>query len=134
ATIAAANRFHAGMAAARDRGATIYGECGGYMALGEGLVDAAGKRHAMLGLLALETSFEQRKLHLGYRRISAEAGLPLGKVLSGHEFHYSSPLRETGAPLFSARDALGADLGPCGLRAGRVMGSYLHVIDGVGNG
>ena len=46
----------------------VHGECGGYMALGDGLIDAKGERHAMLGLLRLETSFAARKLHLGYRR------------------------------------------------------------------
>ncbi len=48
----------------------IYGECGGYMVLGEGLIDAQGKRHAMAGLLPLTTSFASRKLHLGYRQLS----------------------------------------------------------------
>ena len=37
------------------------------MVLGDGLIDANGERHAMLGLLRLETSFAARKLHLGYR-------------------------------------------------------------------
>jgi len=56
---------------AAGRGALIYGECGGYMALGEGLIDAKGARHAMLGLLPVETSFAERKLALGYRRLKA---------------------------------------------------------------
>jgi cobyrinic acid a,c-diamide synthase len=29
----------------------VHGECGGYMVLGEGLVDAGGATHAMAGLL-----------------------------------------------------------------------------------
>ena len=45
----------------------VHGECGGYMVLGESLEDAAGRRHAMTGLLGHATSFAQRKLHLGYR-------------------------------------------------------------------
>ncbi len=36
-----------------------------------------GKRHAMAGLLKLETSFARRKLHLGYRRAVAGQGFPL---------------------------------------------------------
>ena len=127
--LAAAGQFKAGMAAAAERGALIYGECGGYMVLGESLIDAAGKAHAMLGLLPLVTSFERRKLHLGYRRISAQGDFVFGKMLRGHEFHYTRAVREAGEPLFSARDALGADLGSCGLRNANVMGSYLHVID-----
>ncbi len=37
------------------------------MVLGESLEDAAGRRHAMTGLLGHATSFAKRKLHLGYR-------------------------------------------------------------------
>ena len=127
--LAAAGQFRTGMAAAVTRGALIYGECGGYMVLGESLIDAEGKAHAMLNLLPLVTSFERRKLHLGYRRIAAMDGFVLGTALRGHEFHYTSAMREEGEPLFSARDALGQDLGSCGLCKANVMGSYLHVID-----
>ena len=47
----------------------ISGECGGYMVLGETLIDADGTRHKMAALLGLTTSFQHRKLHLGYRRL-----------------------------------------------------------------
>ncbi|RIX99072.1 cobyrinate a,c-diamide synthase [Aureimonas flava] len=128
--IAAAAGFRAGMAAARARGAAIYGECGGYMVLGEGLEDEGGARHAMLGFLPLETSFARRRLHLGYRRLRAHAGAPWAGALTGHEFHYSSVVAEgAGDRLFDAADALGRDLGAVGLRRGRVCGSYIHVID-----
>jgi cobyrinic acid a,c-diamide synthase len=129
--IAAAGGFRSAMAAAAARGAFIYGECGGYMTLGEGLEDAAGVRHRMLGLLALETSFARRALHLGYRRVAALGEFTPGRRFTGHEFHYSLALREEGERLFTATDATGLDLGPQGLRAGRVAGSYLHLIDAV---
>lgn len=106
----------------------IYGECGGYMTLGNGLVDKDGKRHEMAGLLRLETSFERRKLHLGYRALSAKAG-PYKGHSKGHEFHYASTLRTEGEPLFDARDAEGNDLGPIGLRNGNIFGSFAHIID-----
>ena len=130
--LAAASHFRAGMQAAAQRGALIYGECGGYMALGEGLVDADGIRHEMLGLLPLETSFAQRKRHLGYRRLTPLAGAPWAHALTGHEFHYATIVSEGAADrLFEARDALGTDLGAMGLKRGRVMGSFAHVIDGI---
>ncbi|MCG6859438.1 MAG: cobyrinate a,c-diamide synthase [Salaquimonas sp.] len=122
-------RFLDGLRQAASRGALIYGECGGYMVLGEGLVDAEGQRHTMAGLLKLETSFAERRLHLGYRRLEAGQGFALGQRLTAHEFHYSIAQREEGEPLFYAHDALGEDLGMAGLRAGNVMGSYMHVID-----
>ncbi len=125
--LAAARRFRDGMQRAAGR-ARIYAECGGYMVLGRALTDAAGKTHEMLGLLALETSFAQRRLHLGYRRLNALGG-PFSGALNGHEFHYATTLRAEGAPLFRAADAQGAPLPDMGLRAGSVSGSFAHVID-----
>ena len=127
--LAAAAGFRKGMERAARSGALIYGECGGYMALGEGLVDSAGARHRMLGLLRLETSFAEPKRHLGYRRLSTLGGLPWHGMLRGHEFHYATTVRAEGDPLFLAHDAEGADLGEAGLRNGRVMGSFAHVIE-----
>jgi cobyrinic acid a,c-diamide synthase len=120
--------FQAGMRAAADRGAAIYGECGGFMVLGEGLVDAEGTRHAMLGLLGLETSVARPGRVLGYRRLAPLAG-PWPGPLAGHEFHTAVTIRAEGAPLFRVQDAAGADLGTAGLAAGRVSGSFAHVIE-----
>ena len=106
----------------------VYGECGGYMVLGDGLIDADGKRHAMAGLLRLETSFEKRKLHLGYRNLQPFGGL-WDMALTAHEFHYATTLKAQGAPLFAAQDAEGAALPDMGLRVGNVTGSFAHVID-----
>lgn len=126
-------RFLDGLRAAARRGATLYGECGGYMTLGRGLTDAAGHRHAMAGLLPVETSFAARRLHLGYRTARLLADAPLGargSVIRGHEFHYATILAEGDAPaLFQATDARGRDLGPVGRRMDSVMGSFLHLID-----
>jgi cobyrinic acid a,c-diamide synthase len=127
--IAAANNFLSAIRRAAKTGAIIYGECGGYMVLGEGIEDEKGQKHAMCGLLALETSFLKRKLHLGYRKLQSLTDFHLGKKLTAHEFHYSSALREEGEPLFAARDANGELLGNFGLRSANVMGSYMHVID-----
>ncbi len=132
--LAAARNFARGVREAAARGVTVYGECGGYMALGEALEDASGQRHAMLGLLPLETSFARRGLHLGYRMLEPLAGSPWRAPLRAHEFHYASILREgEGERLFRARDALGEDLGAVGLRVGSVAGSFMHVVDFAGD-
>jgi len=128
-TLAAANNFHAGLHAARDRGALIYGECGGFMVLGQSLTDKAGVTHRMAGLLPHETRIDRPKRVLGYRRLSHSSPLPFPRHLTGHEFHYSSARRTHGTPLFSATDALGEALPPMGLVEGNVMGSYAHIID-----
>ncbi|HUN51212.1 MAG TPA: cobyrinate a,c-diamide synthase [Candidatus Sulfotelmatobacter sp.] len=125
--------FLAGLRGAAARGAAVYGECGGYMVLGEGLVDATGARHPMAGLLPVETSFAVRRLHLGYRAITLLGPAPIGAAgarFRGHEFHYASLLSEAAEmPLFGSRDALGTDLGTVGARRGSVFGSFLHLID-----
>ena len=106
----------------------IYGECGGYMVLGEALTDADGTTHAMAGLLHLHTSFATRKLHLGYRDLTPVGG-PFGGPQKGHEFHYCTTIHAQGAPLFQVKDAEGTDLPPMGLRTQRVCGSFAHVIN-----
>ncbi len=131
--LAANTRFLAGLRAAAARGAVIYGECGGYMTLGQGLVDADGARHALAGLLPVETSFAERGLHLGYREAELVAAGPLGAAgarFRGHEFHFASLCGDEGeAPLFRCRDACGAETGTMGGRVGTVMGSFLHLVD-----
>lgn len=129
--LAAATRFKAGLAGfAQTR--PVHGECGGYMALGAGLVDAAGTRHAMAGLLGHSTSFAKRRMNLGYRQATLLADGPLGPagaVVRGHEFHYASVSDPGGdAPLADLRDAGGQALGPAGGQRGRVSGGFFHAI------
>ena len=131
--LANCNNFVNSMKSAAKQRKFIYGECGGYMVLGNGLIDASGVRYAMAGLLGLETSFFKRELHLGYRQIKLLSNSPLGDAGStfrGHEFHYSSIISECGpSSLFEARDAEENNLGPVGLIEGKIMGSFLHLID-----
>ncbi len=123
--LASNTRFFDGL---REFKSLIYGECGGYMVLGDGLIDTSGQRHAMAGLLPLTTNFAKRKLHLGYRELKPLTG-PWQQPLRGHEFHYSTIEAQGGGdPLFHAKDAAGNDLGNIGQRVSKVMGSYAHVI------
>ena len=130
--LAAAERFRAGVHAFAAAGKPVHGECGGYMALGAGLVDAEGVRHAMLGLLELETSFAKRRMNLGYRQARLIAPSPLGPEgawVRGHEFHYATVLsRGEDHPLADLSDAEGRPLGPAGSRRGSVTGSFFHAI------
>jgi len=131
--LAASKRFLAGLRRAAVLGAAIYGECGGYMVLGERLTDGEGHAHPMAGLLPLATSFAERRLHLGYRAAMLLGAGPLGPAgarFRGHEFHYATNLASgDAAPLFALADASGTDLGASGLRRGPVIGSFIHLID-----
>jgi cobyrinic acid a,c-diamide synthase len=109
----------------------VHGECGGYMVLGSGLVDATGERHEMMGLLGLETSFAKRRMHLGYRQAELKApvpGQPIGARLRGHEFHYASILAQPDPPLAIVRDANGVDVAETGSHRGHVTGTFFHLI------
>jgi cobyrinic acid a,c-diamide synthase len=110
----------------------VHGECGGYMVLGQTLMDASGEAHAMAGLLPVATSFAERKLSLGYRAARLRADHPLGRagtILRGHEFHYATGLEASGnAPLADMTDAYGGHWHPAGSRLGNVSGSFFHVI------
>lgn len=128
--IAQAGRFLAGL---RRHAETrpVHGECGGYMVLGEALIDAQGQSHAMAGLLGLVTSFAERRLHLGYRRARLCApmgGFPAGALLNGHEFHYSTILAQPDSPLATVTDAEGKAVASTGSHRGRVTGSFFHLI------
>ncbi|WP_245813273.1 cobyrinate a,c-diamide synthase [Kiloniella majae] len=118
---------------AAKKNKTIYGECGGYMVLGKGLIDARGDHHELAGLLPVETSFAVRRRSLGYREVTALNNSALGdkgSTYRAHEFHYSTVVRDEGDnPLFDVRDAAGQKKGKAGCVNGSVMGSYIHLID-----
>ncbi len=130
--LAGNGRFLDGLRAAAGRGAFVYGECGGYMALGRSLTDRAGTSHVMAGLLPVATSFAEPRLHLGYRRLALLESGPLGRPAvpwRGHEFHYARETERQGKALFQAVDASGDALGAAGCREGSVAGSFIHLID-----
>jgi len=110
----------------------VHGECGGYMVLGDTLVDKEGKSWPMAGLLPLTTSFAKRKIHLGYRAVTLTADSPIGKngqLIRGHEFHYASIIEQgTAQALGEATDAGGTALGPVGQKIGPVSGTFFHAV------
>ena len=129
--IAAADTFKTKLAAFAET-RPVHGECGGYMVLGQGLVDANGVRHAMTGLLGHATSFADRKLHLGYRAAQLLEPCVLGDRgahVRGHEFHYARVI-EPGddAPLAALADGEGNRMGSAGGRRGTVTGTFFHAI------
>lgn len=128
--ITSAQRFKSSIKAHADNATRIYGECGGYMVLGDSIIDENGASHEMLGLLRLETSFVDRKLHLGYRQLSS-LHTHFEGPLRGHEFHYASTLSANGLPLFSAKDADDVPLPNMGLCNGQTFGSFAHIISGI---
>jgi cobyrinic acid a,c-diamide synthase len=133
--LAASTLFRAGLRSFAET-RPVHGECGGYMAMGECLIDASGARHEMAGFFKLTTSFEKRRMHLGYRlaRLASPIpGYPAGTQLRGHEFHYASILAHDDAPLAQVVDASGTAVPETGSSktfdsGGRATGSFFHLI------
>ena len=129
-TLAAASNYLKGLRQHAEN-KPVHGECGGYMALGETLIDKEGTSHQMAGLLGLVTSYEKRKFHLGYRQASLNAPMPgfaAGARLRGHEFHYSTILEEPDEPLAQVGDADGNPVPETGSLRGNTTGTFFHLI------
>jgi cobyrinic acid a,c-diamide synthase len=109
------------------RGAPIYAECGGLMALGEALVTFEGERVAGFGLLPVVSRMSRDRLTIGYREVEAVRASPVldkGERLRGHEFHWS--IADAPRPSQAAYRVLPD--GPLeGFCRGSVLGSYVHL-------
>lgn len=130
ATLAGAARFRAGLRRFAEI-RPVHGECGGYMAMGQAIVDRDGRVHEMAGLLGLVTSFQTRKMHLGYRLADLSAPMPghgPGARLRGHEFHYSTILEQPDRTLARVVDATGDAVAETGSSRGHATGTFFHLI------
>ncbi len=109
----------------RNGGAT-WGECGGLMYLGQTLTLADGATHPMCGVLDLDTTMQEARLTLGYRKVYPADAKSI--ELRGHEFHYSRISRQgeidTIAEIRNARDQ---QVGTKLFRVGNTIASYLHL-------
>jgi cobyrinic acid a,c-diamide synthase len=127
AQLAAGARWKQGLLSLAERGRFVYGECGGFMALGTALIDSDGRAHAMAGLLPHTSSFAAPRLSMAYRSVSFIEPTPFaaaGELLRGHEFHYAMSRQDAAcSPL------LRMEGGAAGLRRGSVCGSFIHLID-----
>lgn len=124
-----ARHFASGLHLAASANKLIYGECGGYMVLGQSLTNKQGETHPMLGLLPHTSAIDRPRRQLGYRMLIHNSPLPWPKQLRGHEFHYSTQSGEVEQSLFDATDAQGNAQPQMGCIVGNVMGSYAHIID-----
>ncbi len=131
--LAAATRFLDGLRQFAET-KPVHGECGGYMVLGERLIDASGVAHGMAGLLGASFSFAERKLNLGYRQARLAAAHFLGAEgmsIRGHEFHYATSTQGPAAadsPFAFVSDAHGGAERTEGARRGPVSGSFFHIV------
>lgn len=97
--------------------ARILAECGGMMYLGRHIDE-----YAMAGLLPLDTTMRDMRLHLGYR----QATLPDGTQLRGHEFHYSHIQRADITSALTLSNAEGQPVDTALYISDKVCASYTH--------
>lgn len=103
-----------------QEGLPIYGECGGYMYLMEGIADGEGKIWPMAGLMPGVCHMGQKVL--GYREAIGDCRV------FGHEFHYCVAQGENQAlPMWHTKDSAGKDRGSNGQSSGNVQGSWIHL-------
>lgn len=104
-------------------GKAVIAECGGMMYLGKSLITNEGQTFAMAGVFDFVTSFENMKLHLGYRELSVN-----GIKFRGHEFHYSNLIEDKEKCAdFNAITARGISIEMPVFRYKNAWASYMHL-------
>ncbi len=112
----------------------IYAECGGLMTLGRFIDTVEGEKYNMAGILPFGTRMLPRRKALGYTEVVLRRQCLLGgpgRVIRGHEFHYSEIVEsESNSDFEFAYDLRGRKheaARPEGYQAGSVLASYIHL-------
>jgi cobyrinic acid a,c-diamide synthase len=117
----AIRRFH-------RTGGPVYGECGGFMYLGETLT-AEGRAFPMVGLFPIQTAMQESLQALKYKEVEvlkAGAFFRPGDRLKGHEFHFSRLTSGSGGDALQSVDSTGR-METEGVVRGSALGSYTHL-------
>ena len=124
--------FRQGLREAVEKGLPVYAECGGLMYLGESLAMDT-RSYPLVGALPVTFSMEKRPQGHGYTLLEVERENPfyaVGRVLKGHEFHYSRVRSlEEGRVYFAFRVKRGAGIREKqdGLCYKNVLATYSHI-------
>jgi cobyrinic acid a,c-diamide synthase len=124
--------FKRSLLLAISRGLPVYAECGGLMYLSESIrID--DNVFPMVGLFPADTVLQKKPQGLGYIRVEVAKSnpfFPVGSILSGHEFHYSSLERLDRSRIVCAFRVLrghGIDGNLDGISIGNTLGTYMHL-------
>lgn len=106
-----------------ENGGHLLAECGGMIFLSRSLVTRTGeKRYMMSGILPLDCTMENARLHLGYRKMSIA-----GSEWRGHEFHYSEVVSPEAIPsVATQQNAKGIDVPTPLYRYKNVIAGFTH--------
>jgi len=120
AQLQAAQRWRDSIRDVHARGVPIVAECGGMMALADGLTDGEGRRFEMAGLLAGEVRMQKRLGGLGMHAMPTPQG-----DIRGHTFHYSLLESPVTPQAHTIKQRTGTQ-GEAAYRVGSLFASYFH--------
>jgi len=133
AEILASNvNFKTALKEAVEHGLPVYAECGGLMYLCQSIV-IDDKAFPMVNIFPMHAVLRRTPQGLGYiavRVIRQNPFYPIGKELTGHEFHYSTLSPEVCPPFECAFEVVrGVGIGNHmdGLVYRNVLGTYVHI-------
>ncbi len=134
--LAANHAMKAAVAQAAAEGLPIHAECGGLLYLSQGLHTGQG-RHAMAGVLPVETEMTERPQGHGYMALRPTADAPWSPAATGgaataHEFHYSRLRTEAPRAIpraYRLDRGHGLGDGTDGLIVGNTVAAYAHLRD-----
>lgn len=113
---------------AAENGMPVYGECGALLYLNESLT--TDRTYRMAGILGAGSRMTDRLAALGYTEAKVISDSPLagkGRVIRGHEFHYSVTECDRDARfVYRLRRGKGIVSGMDGLIEHNTMASYMH--------
>jgi len=124
--------FRNSLREAVENGLPVYAECGGFMYLGESLT-VDGRRYPMVGALPVAFQMEKRPQGHGYTLLEVEKENPffaVGRMLKGHEFHYSRILSLGEGEItfaYRVKRGVGIDGARDGLCRKNVLATYSHL-------
>lgn len=121
---------------AAERGLPIYAECGGLIYLSKSLT-WEGRRYPMADVLPVDLIMNSKPAGHGYAEIEVDRPnpvFPLGAVIHGHEFHYSS--LSASSPTANGCMKVKSGVGLGGKRDGivykSILACYIHIhADGI---
>lgn len=113
---------------AAEEGMPVYGECGALLYLNGSLT--TDRTYRMAGILGADSRMTGRLAALGYTEAETISASPLagkGKMIRGHEFHYSVTECDRDARfVYRLRRGKGITRGMDGLMEHNTMASYMH--------
>lgn len=126
--LAANQPLMAAIRAFAAHGRPIYAECGGLMYLSQAIVDHAGERHAMLGLIGGTAIMTDRLQALGYVEVATQQPTllgPTGTRFRGHQFRHSRFEGPT-PHLYELTSARSGAVSCEGYGSSKLVASYVH--------